>query len=167
MIQKMLLAHVPLNPDLTVYCAYLGVGVPMRIQVTIVTDGYTDVCSFLIKSVERHEYPRPSLVRGILHMDINRPGRDPGDDRWPTEVVVECHTHPRTLVYSASGYGLEARITKCQRTLTLEVDGCEFSPIQIGRPNRDAVEADLPAVIAAMATHFGIKPDEVQIVEHD
>ena len=104
MMKKRLIAKIPSNPDLTTYCAYLGVDQSMTIHgVEHESDGYSDHCSFEIKSVERREYPEPDLIRGTLYLDVNRPGEDPGDNHLPNEVVIERHSYPRTLVFAAAG----------------------------------------------------------------
>jgi len=166
MDEPVLIAHIPSNPKLIEYCTYLGVGHSMTISgVVHVHDGYSDVCKFKVKSVELGDYPKPHTIRGVLYLDVNRPGTDAGSDHVPSEVVIELHSYPRTRVFLANGYRLSGRIVKRGEEYQPQVAGFDYGGPDLGLHGCKVTEAELPSVIARMAEILGVPESEVEVVD--
>lgn len=82
----------------------IAANTPAYIRFQHKSDGYTETRPFVIKSIERNEFPYPHIVTGVLQIDLNRPGEDAGDDAHDVNVIVEMWPYPRTYVYDATHY---------------------------------------------------------------
>ena len=99
-----LIATVKRNPSMAEYGAYLGTDSPLTMFVKHTSDGYEENRPLKIESVQRQKYPNPHIVKGVLELDANRPGQDPGDMPYDIEVVIEVWSYPRTYIYSNDEY---------------------------------------------------------------
>ena len=86
------------------YSAHIGTNSTLPIYVKYSPDGHRAHCSFRIRSIERRNHPNPNVVRGILTIDLNRPGEDASSMPADADVVIEVWSYPKTLIYTAEEY---------------------------------------------------------------
>lgn len=168
---KTLIARMPSNPHLTTYAAYFGVHQPMPFHgVVHESDLYADYgASLEIEAMERNEYPEPTLVRGTLHLDENRPGMDAGSDHRPHTVVIEIRAwRPESLVYLKDRYasGVAVKILEGPTDTGLQyevmVDGEDFSVLNLDMKT-PVRAADLPELLKRLSQRFGVNKESVPI----
>ena len=95
-----------LDPPISLahFATFFGADVPVIVHFTHESDGHPENRPLLISSMQRNKYPNPHIIRGILEIDLNRPGQDAGDMAVNVDVVLEVWSYPKTLVYSAVMY---------------------------------------------------------------
>jgi hypothetical protein len=167
-----LVGKIPSNPSFAEFCSYLGVDQVMAIRRIAIEEAFgktypnleETLCMFQARSAERHQPPKPDIVRGRLYFE-NRKCTTAKSISF--DVVIELGRYPRTCVYLADGYSLVFSIIKDKRCdlFTPNVGCCGFDAAIVGGKGYSVARDELPLVTTRMSDTFGINKCEIAIVD--